>query len=124
MELPAFKTRNALIERLTIKDKQASALVRVSETRWWGLSRRDLSVSINCRKITRKEPEWSSYMQWGTGWQIIPVSEDSEVLDVVNKAVKDMRHLGLTCFEQLLAYRLQIHMRKHDAKENKHVVPH
>lgn len=124
MELPAFKTRNALVESLTIRDKQASALVRVYETSWWGFCKRDLCVAINCRKITRKELKWSSYVQWSEGYQILPVCEDSEVLQVANSALKDMRHLGYTKYEQLLAYRLQIHMRKHNAKENSHAHSH
>lgn len=116
MALPPFKSRSALVESLNIVFKQAHAVITVSETSWWGLKKRKLRVLIHCKKITQKEPEWSAWVRWSEGYQSIPVCADSDVLELANKTVRDMRHMQMTKYEQLLAHRLQIHMRKHHGR--------
>lgn len=116
LRLPPFKTRDARVEHMTIRDKQATAIMRVNETRWWGFKKRDLCVVINCRKITRKQPEWATYVKWEDGYMVAPVCSDSDVLEVANRTLRDMRNLNFKQFEQLLAYRLSIHIRKHHGK--------
>lgn len=116
MSLPPFKTRDTRVEHMDIRDKQATAILRVNETRWWGFKKRELRVVINCRKITRKEPEWSSYVRWDDGYMVAPVCSDSDVLAVANRTLRDMRSLNFKDFDQLLVYRLQIHMRKHHGR--------
>lgn len=112
----SFKTRDTRVEHMRIQDKQASAVLRVTETRWWGFKKRELCVVINCRKITRKEPEWATYVKWDNGYMVAPVCSDSDVLEVANRTLRDMRNLNFKNFDQLLAYRLQIHMRKHHGR--------
>lgn len=34
LQLPPFKTRNVLVDDMNVRDKQATAVVRVNETSW------------------------------------------------------------------------------------------
>lgn len=116
LQLPTFKTRDTRVEHMTIKDKQATAIMQVNETRWWGFKKRELCVVIYCRKVTRKQPEWETYVKWEDGYMVAPVCRDSDLLEVANRTLRDMRNLNFKQFEQLLAYRLQIHIRKNHGR--------
>lgn len=112
MKLPSFKTRSVLVENLVIQNKRCDAVVLVSETRWWGFKQRKLRVAMRCNKITRKNPEWSSRVAWDNGYLILPVCSDSDVIEVANKTMRDMRNMNMRTFSQLLAHRLVIHSER------------
>ena len=114
--IPPFKTRSVLVEDMSIRNKHATAVVDVTETSWWGYRKRQLRVAMKCDKINRKEPEWSAVVRWDDGFIVAPICKDSEVLTVATNTLRDMRNMSMTRFEQLLAHRLAIHLRKHHGK--------
>ncbi|UAW53181.1 hypothetical protein pEaSNUABM30_00063 [Erwinia phage pEa_SNUABM_30] len=116
LKLPPFKTRSVLVENMEVRNKHATAVVAVSETSWWGYRKRNLRVAMKCNKITRKEIEWSALVKWDDGYIVAPICEDSDVLTVANNTLRDMRNMNLQRYEQLLAHRLTIHMRKHHGR--------
>lgn len=116
LRLPPFKTRSVLVEHMDVKQKQAVAILTVSETSWWGYKKRHLRVAMQCRKTTRKEPEWSALVRWDDGYMVAPICKDSDVLTVATNTLRDMRNMNMTHYDQLLAHRLSIHMRKHHGK--------
>lgn len=116
LKLPPFKTRSALVEHMDVKGKRANAVLSVSETSWWGFRKRHLRVVMRCDKITRKEPEWSALVKWDDGFIITPICKDSEVLTVATNTLRDMRNMNMSYYDQLLAHRLSIHMRKHHGR--------
>ena len=116
LRLPPFKTRSVLVEHMDVKGKHANAVVSVSETSWWGFRKRHLRVVMKCEKITRKEPKWSALIKWDDGFIITPICEDSEVLTVATNTLRDMRNMNMSYYDQLLAHRLSIHMRKNHGR--------
>lgn len=114
LQLPPFKTRNVLVDDMNVRDKQATAVVRVNETSWWGWRKRELKVVITCDHI--KKPKWESMVVVDNGCISVPVRADSDVLRVANNTLADMRNMNLKRYDQLLAHRLSIHMRKHHGK--------
>lgn len=116
LRLPPFKTRSVLVENMEIKNKHANAVLTVSETSWWGFRKRHLRVAMRCDKVKRKEPEWSALVKWDDGYIVAPICEDHEVLTVATKTLRDMRNMNMTHFDQLLAHRLSIHMRKNHGR--------
>lgn len=116
LKLPPFKTRSALVEHMNVRNKHATAIITVDETRWWGLSKRRLRVAMRCEKVSRKEPEWSALVRWDDGFMALPICKDSDVLEVATKTLRDMRNMNMNHYDQLLAHRLSIHMRKHHGR--------
>lgn len=116
LQLPPFKTRNVLVEHLDIKQKQAVAILTVDETRWWGYKKRQVRVAMKCRKITCKELEWSAVFRWDDGYMVSPIGKDSDVLTIATNTLLDMRNMNMSTYDQLLAHRLSIHMKKHHGK--------
>jgi len=113
LRLPPFKTCNVVVDDMTLVDKKATAVLTVNQTDWWGLRKRELAVNLRCDKVTRKEPKWSSVIRLNNGHEIAPECTHAPTLDVATKTLQDMRNLHLVHFDQLLAYRLAIHIRKH-----------
>lgn len=116
LKLPPFKSRSVLVEDMEVKNKHASAVLSVNETSWWGWRKRHLRVAMRCDKITRKEPEWSALVKWDDGFIVTPICKDSEVLTVATNTLRDMRNMNMTHYDQLLAHRLSIHMRKNHGR--------
>lgn len=116
MALPPFKTRKALVEDLKVKNKKAKAIVTVTETSWWGWKSRKLRTACRCDCITAKEPEWFTLVTFGNQHFPIPIEKDCDVHELASKTALDMRNMQFTCYEQLLAHRLKIHLRKHHGK--------
>lgn len=116
LRLPPFKTRNVLVEHMDLNNKHAVAILTVDETRWFGLCKRHLRVAVRCEKISRKEPEWSALVRWDDGFKVLPICKDSDVLEVATKTLRDMRNMNMKHYDQLLAHRLSIHMRKNHGR--------
>lgn len=116
LRLPPFKTRNVLVEHMDLNNKHAVAVLTVDETRWFGLRKRHLRVAMRCEKISRKEPEWSALVRWDDGFMVLPICKDSDVLEVATKTLRDMRNMNMKHYDQLLAHRLSIHMRKNHGR--------
>lgn len=116
LRLPPFKTRNVLVEHMDLNNKHAVAVLTVDETRWFGLRKRHLRVAMRCEKISRKEPEWSALVRWDDGFMVLPICKDSDVLEVATKTLRDMRNMNMKHYDQLLAHRLTIHMRKNHGR--------
>lgn len=116
LRLPPFKTRSVLVEHMEVKHKHATAVVDVTETSWWGYRKRRLRVAMKCDKVNRKEPKWSALVRWDDGYIVAPICEDSEVLTIATNTLRDMRNMNMTHFDQLLAHRLSIHLRKHHGR--------
>ena len=116
LRLPPFKTRNVLVEHMDLNNKHAVAILTVDETRWFGLRKRHLRVAMRCEKISRKEPEWSALVRWDDGFMVLPICKDSDVLEVATKTLRDMRNMNMKHYDQLLAHRLSIHMRKNHGR--------
>lgn len=116
LRLPPFKTRNVLVEHMDLNNKHAVAVLTVDETRWFGLRERHLRFAMRCEKISRKEPEWSALVRWDDGFMVLPICKDSDVLEVATKTLRDMRNMNMKHYDQLLAHRLSIHMRKNHGR--------
>lgn len=109
MELPQFKTRDVRVSDITIVSDTANASVIVTETRYWGLSTKRLVIACACANIKRKKVCWLSEHN-------IFIDEESDVHQALTNTLKDMRRMSFVVFNQLLAYRLQIHIRKHHGR--------